>query len=88
MWHAIAHAFLHYTGSDNPSGPWYGFFSGFGSDLGEITLFGGVIVLLRKHNCHVDGCKSVITSNDPSVHAPACHKHHSFKHKHGIDPHA
>jgi hypothetical protein len=43
-------------------------------------------VLARKHNCHVKGCKSVLTSNDPEVHAPACRRHHSHRAKHGRDP--
>lgn len=34
------------------AGPWYGFFSGFGSDLGEIVLIGGVIGLWRRYTCH------------------------------------
>lgn len=80
------HLFMHWTGSDNVSGPYYGFWSGFGSDIGEIALLAGIYTLLRKHNCHVKGCKSVITSNDPEVHAPACRKHHSHREKHGRDP--
>jgi hypothetical protein len=92
MFHELAHWFMHFTGSDNVSGPFYGFWSGFGSDLGEYviatSIFSGLIFGVRKHNCHVKGCKSVITSNDPEVHAPACRKHHSIRHKHGRDPHA
>lgn len=83
MLHSIFHWFLHYTGSSNVSGPWYGFFSGFGSDLGELTLIGGAYVLIRRHNCHVKGCKSIITHLDPTVHAPACRTHHSHAHLRG-----
>lgn len=48
--------FATHSGTYNESGPYYGFFSGIGSDLGEIVLIGGVIQLYRKHNCHVAKC--------------------------------
>jgi len=48
---------LHVFGVDNLSGPWYGFWSGFGSDLTEVTGLGLVAYAFwRKHNCHVKGC--------------------------------
>jgi hypothetical protein len=75
----------HILGIDNASGAWYLFWSGI---FGDVVIFGGAVTIAKKHNCHVNGCKSVRTSNDPSVHAPACRKHHSLKHLHGVDPHA
>ncbi len=45
-----------HTGTVNESGPYYGFWSGFGSDLGEATIFVGVVAAYRHHNCHVKGC--------------------------------
>jgi hypothetical protein len=48
--------FLHFTGSDNENSTNYGFWSGFGSDLGEAAIFGGLIALYRKHNCHLHRC--------------------------------
>lgn len=44
----ILHWFLHYTGSDNVSGPWYGFFSGFGSDLTELALLGAAVAVITR----------------------------------------
>ena len=41
---SLASWFLHIIGSDNVSGPWYGFWSGFGSDIGELVLLGGLII--------------------------------------------
>jgi hypothetical protein len=45
-----------HTGTDNEPGPFYGFWSGFGSDLGEyalvVGLAGNVTLLWRKHTCH------------------------------------
>lgn len=72
MWHWL----LHYTGSDNVSGPWYGFWSGFGSDLGEITLIAAVVAAARHKNCHVKGCWR-LGHPDPEHGHPACRRHHS-----------
>lgn len=44
------------TGTVNEPGAYYGFFSGFGSDLGEVTLLAGVVAVYRHHNCHTKGC--------------------------------
>lgn len=48
----------HFTGVTDESGPGYGFFSGIGSDLGEVTLVGALAVMYRHHTCHVDSPKS------------------------------
>lgn len=45
-----------HTGTVNEPGPYYGFFSGFGSDITEITLLGGIIVIGRRFNCHTTRC--------------------------------
>jgi len=34
----------------------YQFWSGIGSDIGEITLLGALIAVWSKHNCHVHRC--------------------------------
>jgi hypothetical protein len=56
MWHLLAHLFLHGIGADNLSGPEYGFWSGFGSDIAEFALLGGIATIVRQHNCEVHGC--------------------------------
>jgi hypothetical protein len=50
------HWFEVHTGTVNESGPYYGFWSGFGSDIGEITLLGAVIAGMKHLNCHNKGC--------------------------------
>lgn len=49
-----------HTGTVHESGPFYGFFSGFGSDLGEyaiLTAVGhGVYLHWQAINCHNPGC--------------------------------
>lgn len=69
----IFHWFLHLTGSDNTSGVWYGFWSGFGSDLMEFTALG---MLWRKLNCHVDGCHRIGLHHVDGTPYVTCRKHH------------
>lgn len=44
----------HILGLDNPAGGWELFWSGFGSDIGEVAILGGMAAFYRKHTCHVD----------------------------------
>lgn len=48
--------FLQETGSSTSSSRAYNFFSGFGSDIGEVALIGAIVGGYRKVNCHVKGC--------------------------------
>lgn len=63
-----------HTGTVNEAGPWYAFWSGFGSDLGELAIVGGLAAMVRKHNCHRDGCwrigRHVVDGT------PWCNRHH------------
>ena len=52
----LLHWFFVHTGTYNESGPYYGFFSGFGSDIGEVTLLAAVVAGARHVNCHSKGC--------------------------------
>lgn len=66
---------IHYTGSDTGSGQAYLFWSGFGSDLGELVIVGGIITMVRHHNCHVKGCWLVGRKVEGTPYV-ACHNHH------------
>lgn len=66
--------FLTVTGSNNTSGTFYGFWSGFGSDLGEVALLGAVVGWYRSNECHVDGCHRI--GRHPFKHYKLCAKHH------------
>ncbi len=69
-----------HTGTLNESGPYYGFWSGFGSDIGEATLIGavsvGIYTGVRKVNCHTKGCWRI--GHHPLEGTPyhLCRKHH------------
>jgi hypothetical protein len=58
---ALRHWFALHTGTVHGGpDPYYNFWSGFGSDLGEVTLISavgvGVYTGVRKVNCHARGC--------------------------------
>ena len=63
----------------NGSGPYYGFWSGFGSDLAEFAIVGGIATglytFLRKHNCHTTGCWRVGLRHTAAGDI-VCHRHH------------
>ena len=47
------HTLLRVLGLDDLSGPFYGFWSGIGSDLSYLAILG---VAWHHLNCHTDGC--------------------------------
>jgi len=69
-----------HTGTVNEPGPYYGFWSGFGSDLTEFAIIGtiatGVYQLVKKYNCHYPGCWRV--GNHPAAGGQfsLCYRHH------------
>jgi len=70
---------LHVLGIDDVSGRWYGFWSGFGSDLGEIGIVAGLAGLLRKHNCEVHRCWRIGRHKTAAGHQ-VCRRHHPDGH--------
>jgi hypothetical protein len=52
----IRHWTAIHIGSINESGPWYGFWSGFGSDISEGAIAVGLYTGIRKVNCHSRMC--------------------------------
>lgn len=81
---AVQHWLAIHTGTRNESDVYYGFWSGFGSDLGEYTIAAGIITggvtAARHHNCREHGCWRLTTHTmeDPQTHVlyRQCHKHH------------
>lgn len=68
-----------HTGAVNEPGPYYGFWSGFGSDLGELAIIGGLISVYRRNNCEIHGCWRIgrhVTAGNHHV----CRKHHPDDH--------
>jgi len=69
-----------HLGIVNEPGPYYGFWSGFGSDIAELSILGAtataVYQLVRKFNCHEPGCWRV--GNHPAADGQfmLCYRHH------------
>ena len=76
----LGHWLQVHTGTVNEVSPYYGFFSGFGSDLGEYAIVwsvcGGIALTARKHNCHHDGCPWIGRYEIADGHYRVCRKHH------------
>lgn len=69
-----------HTGTVNEGGPYYGFWSGFGSDIGEVAIIGGLLSVFRKHNCHVKGCLRIGKHPVEGTGFIVCAKHHPAIH--------
>lgn len=70
----LFHVFLNWCGASNPAGTTYGFWSGFGSDLGEVTIVVGLIAWWKAGECHVDKCHR--RGKHPFKHYRLCARHH------------
>lgn len=73
-------SFLHWlaihTGTIDLSSPYYGFWSGFGSDLGELSIVVVMYGVLRKHTCHVHHCLRLGHHPIGGTAYMVCAKHH------------
>lgn len=76
--HHVFNWFEHGSGMTNLSGPEYGFWSGFGSDITElaliITLITGSVKVYQNTRCHVDTCHK--HGKYPFQHYKLCKNHH------------
>ena len=84
LWVLGASQFGHWlqvhTGTINESGPYYGFWSGFGSDLEEFGILGaigaGIYQLVKKYNCHEPGCWRIGQHPAAGGQFLLCYRHH------------
>lgn len=67
---------LHVMGVDDLTGPWYGFWSGLGSDLGELAIVAGLISIYTRHNCHVRRCWRIGRHPVEGTTFVVCRRHH------------
>jgi hypothetical protein len=69
-----------HTGTNDESGTYYGFWSGFGSDLGEYVILGAVFNGLYLHwrhiNCHDPKCWRIGRYQAAGGQYKLCHHHH------------
>lgn len=66
----------HILGVDNVSGRWYGWWSGAGSDVGELAIIGGLATMVRQKNCHVHKCWRLGRHPVEGTPFVVCRKHH------------
>ena len=68
---------LHWIGVEprSPSTA-YNFWSGFGSDIGEVAIVGGLVHMARAANCHVKGCWRVGRHPVDGTAFKTCARHH------------
>jgi len=84
LWVLHAPLFGHWlqvhTGTVNEPGPYYGFWSGFGSDLEEFGILGaigaGIYQLVKKYNCHEPGCWRIGQHPAAGGQFLLCYRHH------------
>jgi hypothetical protein len=65
---------LHFLGVDTETGHAYAWWSGAGSDIGELAIIGGLAAMLRKHQCHQKGCIRIGRHTVDGT--PWCNRHH------------
>ncbi len=65
--------FLYHIAGLSNSGPWYAFWSGFGSDVSELSLLFLPFIYFRHHRCHAPRCVRIGHPNDIGV--VVCRRH-------------
>jgi hypothetical protein len=76
----LGHWLQVHLGIIDEAGPYYGFWSGFGSDLAELSILGaigtGVYQQVRKFNCHQPGCWRIGSHPAAGSQFMLCYRHH------------
>ena len=75
LWHPFLVHVAQETGTSNEASRAYGFWSGFGSDLGEATIVVGLVAAYRHRNCHVRRCPFLGQKVEGTPYI-ACPRHH------------
>lgn len=69
--------FIQFLGVRNEAGRWYAFESGSGAIiLGDLPLLGGLVLLIRHHNCEIRGCPRIQLKRPTAAGHLLCRKHH------------
>jgi hypothetical protein len=66
-----------FLGVKDEASRWYAFDSGSGAIiLGDLPLIGGLILLIRHHNCEIPGCPRIHLKRPTAAGHLLCRKHH------------
>lgn len=68
------HLLQHFLGLDDPSGTAYLWWSGVGSDLPQLAIFGALLGVYRKHQCEARRCLRLGRHKTAAGHC-VCHRH-------------
>lgn len=79
MWHWLIHVLGIDYGLPYGHWNWYNAWSGFGSDVGEVAILGGLISWARHANCEVHGCWRLGRHQTAAGHK-VCRVHHPDDH--------
>ncbi|HVS68705.1 MAG TPA: hypothetical protein VHE56_09150 [Mycobacteriales bacterium] len=73
FWDAV----ITFLGVKDEASRWYAFDSGSGAViLGDLPLIGGLILLIRHHNCEIPGCLRIHLRRPTAAGHLLCRKHH------------
>lgn len=77
MFHILIAGGFHFNDLFHPLRYWgYQFWSGIGSDIGEVAILGGVATIARHLNCHVKGCWRLGGHAVEGTPFRTCRRHH------------
>jgi hypothetical protein len=66
-----------FLGGKDEASRWYAFESGSGAIiLGDLPLIGGLIILIRHHNCEIPGCLRIHLKRPTAAGHMLCRRHH------------
>jgi hypothetical protein len=69
--------FIQFLGVKNEASRWYAFESGSGAIiLGDLPLIGGLVILVRHHNCEIPGCPRIQLKRPTAAGHLLCRRHH------------
>src|ERR1700761_5659420 len=69
--------FIQFLGVRNEASRWYAFESGSGAIiLGDLPLIGGLVLIIRHHNCEIPGCPRIQLKRPTAAGHLLCRKHH------------
>src|SRR5580698_10268075 len=69
--------FIQFLGVKNEASRWYAFESGSGAIiLGDLPLIGGLVLVIRHHNCEILGCPRIQLKRPTAAGHLLCRKHH------------
>lgn len=72
----MIHGLAVFFGLNDGTGHGYLFWSGVGSDVGELAIIGGLVSIARRHNCHARRCWRIGRHPVDGTPYMTCHRHH------------